>query len=173
MKISDARLTSEGTEAVFSASSSSLAEYATFPAAIEFLGGEAMMQRRIDSKIDVHKLILSGFPNGVLTFLIRNLPDMKDPSFLQKATGMSRRTSQRKNVDQDVLTPEQSSKTWNFAEVMAQATSVFGSRDAALDWLKKPALALDGLVPIDLMATSAGHHMVKDLLGRFEYGVYT
>lgn len=103
---------------------------------------------------------------------MNHVPELKNPDFLQKAVGMSLRTSQRKNSADTVLTSEQSSKAWNFAEVMAQATVVFGTKDAAATWLSEPALALEGQRPIDLLSTSAGNDLVKDLLTRLEYGVY-
>lgn len=146
--------------------------YDKFPETVRFLGGESIMNRKIITKLDVHHLIQSGFPNGVLTFLMNHVPELKNPDFLQKAVGMSLRTSQRKNSADTVLTSEQSSKAWNFAEVMAQATVVFGTKDAAATWLSEPALALEGQRPIDLLSTSAGNDLVKDLLTRLEYGVY-
>lgn len=149
------------------------ADYSALPSTVELLGGEAVIKRRIESKFDVHELLLAGLPNGSVTYLIRSIPELKDQSFFQKAIGMSLRTFQRKNAGKNVLTSAQSGKTWNFAEIMAQATSVFGTKEAAIAWLNKPALALEGKVPLDLLDTSAGHEMVRDLLGRFEYGVYT
>ena len=152
---------------------SALQGYSPLPSTVDLLGGEAVIKRRIESKFDVHELMLTGLPNGSIAYLIKNIPELKDQSFFQKATGMSLRTFQRKNAGNHFLTSEQSGKTWNFAEVIAQATSVFGTKEAALEWLSKPAMALEGKVPLDLLDTSAGHDMVRDLLGRFEYGVYT
>jgi putative toxin-antitoxin system antitoxin component (TIGR02293 family) len=154
-------------------SPSTHAEHPTLPSTVDLLGGEAVIKRRIDSKIDVHELILTGLPNVSVTYLIERIPELKDELFFQKAIGMSLRTFQRKTASNRSLTSEQSGKTWNFAEVIAQATSVFGTTAAALEWLSNPAMALEGKVPLDLLDTSAGLEMVRDLLGRFEYGVYT
>ena len=147
-------------------------EYEKLPLTVSFLGGEKVMKRKIETKLDVHALIQAGFPNGVVAHLIDNVPELKNPEFLQKAVGMSLRTSQRKNAGGNVLTSEQSSKAWNFAEVMAQATAIFGSKEGGVRWLSQPALALEGQRPIDLLSTSAGHDLVKDLLTRLEFGVY-
>ena len=59
------------------------------------------------------------------------------------------------------------------AEILAQATAVFGSRSAAEKWLEQPAMALEGRLPIDLLATSVGVEIVENHLTRLEYGVYT
>ena len=64
------------------------------------------------------------------------------------------RTLQRRREDQGrSLSPEQSGRAWTFAEILGRATEVFGSREGALDWLQRPALALDGRRPIDLLRT--------------------
>jgi putative toxin-antitoxin system antitoxin component (TIGR02293 family) len=58
-------------------------------------------------------------------------------------------------------------------EILARATSAFGSQAAAEQWLAQPAIGLDGRRPIDVLATPAGVELVEDLLGRIKYGVYT
>ena len=64
-------------------------------------------------------------------------------------------------------------KTKSAAEILTRATSVFGSRTAAEQWLAQPATGLDQRRPIDLLTTPAGVELVEDFLGRIEYGVYT
>lgn len=153
-------------------SSTAIGELAKFPQTVKFLGGEEVMKRKIETKLDVHALIMEGFPNAVMTYLVQSIPELKNPEFLQKTVGMSRRMSQRMNAADQLLTSEQSSKAWNFAEVMTQATAVFGSTEEGVRWLDRPALALEGQRPIDLLSSSAGYDLVKDLLTRLEYGVY-
>jgi putative toxin-antitoxin system antitoxin component (TIGR02293 family) len=63
--------------------------------------------------------------------------------------------------------------TWKFAELLARATTVFGSQAAAQQWLEQPATDLDQRRPIDLMTTPAGPELVEDCLGRIKYGVCT
>lgn len=155
------------------ASDSGAGAYGTLPQMLSILGGERVVMQNVRSKLDAHALLLRGLPHGVISYLVASIPALKDEALLKKAVGMSLRTSQRRMVDGEVLTAEQSSKTWNFAEVMARGATIFGSKEAALDWLNTPAIALDGACPIDLMATSAGNELVKDLLTRLEYGVYS
>jgi putative toxin-antitoxin system antitoxin component (TIGR02293 family) len=151
---------------------SGVGEYGALAPIVAILGGERVTGRDLRTKLDVHELILSGFPHGVIAHLVASIPALKNETLLKQAVGMSLRTSQRKLAGNDVLTPGQSSKTWNFAEVMARGAAVFGSQEAALAWLTAPALGLDGRAPIDLMASGAGAELVKDLLTRLEYGVY-
>lgn len=58
-------------------------------------------------------------------------------------------------------------------EISALAEHVLGSADLAKHWLQQPALALDGQLPINLMASEQGRKSVRDLLLRLEYSVYT
>lgn len=59
------------------------------------------------------------------------------------------------------------------SEIAALAEHVLGSADLVKHWLQQPALALDGQLPINLMASEQGRKCVRDLLLRLEYGVYT
>lgn len=57
-------------------------------------------------------------------------------------------------------------------EIVDKATEVFGSRDEALGWLNRPAMALDQRVPMSMMQTFEGRLRVKTLLTQLEYCVY-
>lgn len=52
-------------------------------------------------------------------------------------------------------------------------TEVFGSQQAAEEWLERPAMGLDDKSPMELLATPAGREMVEDFLTRLEHGAYT
>lgn len=70
------------------------------------------------------------------------------------------------------LNPEQSGRTWKFAENLAKAIAVLGSQDEAEQWLVRPAMGLEQRRPIDLLATPAGVKLVEEFLERLDYGVY-
>ena len=70
------------------------------------------------------------------------------------------------------LSQEQSMRTKKLAEILARATTVFGSQEDAEQWLERPAIGLDQQRPIDRLAKSAGTQIVEDFLQRIEYGVY-
>jgi putative toxin-antitoxin system antitoxin component (TIGR02293 family) len=93
---------------------------------------------------------------------------------VEKALGFSVRTLQRrKQAGTKPLNLEQSSRVWEFAEILARAISVFGSRDEAQEWMVRPDIALEQRRPLDMMATSEGRRMVEELLDRMEFGVDT
>jgi len=58
-------------------------------------------------------------------------------------------------------------------DILTQAVPTFGSREKAADWLMRPAMALEGSRPIELLGTGAGREMVRILLIRLDYCVYT
>ena len=58
-------------------------------------------------------------------------------------------------------------------EVLAMATEVLGSREAAGRWMEEPAVGLEQRRPLDLLSTSAGVEIVRTFLERLQYGVYT
>ena len=138
------------------------------------LGGQKVLHRRIASPLDAHDLLLRGLPARALEHFVRGLGRLANSDGLEGAMGMSLRTYQRRReADAKPLSREQSGRLWKFAEILAQATSVFGSQAQAETWLEGPALALEQRRPIDLLATPAGAEMVQAHLGRLAYGVYT
>lgn len=56
-------------------SSTATNESAKFPQTVMFLGGEEVMKRKIETKLDVHALIMEGFPDAVMTYLVQNIPE--------------------------------------------------------------------------------------------------
>lgn len=58
------------------------------------------------------------------------------------------------------------------AAIAAKAVEVFGSKEDAEQWLRSPAMGLDGRRPIDLLESPEGKQLVEDFLSRLEFGVY-
>ncbi len=139
---------------------------------LDLLGGPAVVRTPVRTALEAHDLLAQGLPAASLVHLGERAG--LDAVKLVEALGMSLRTLQRRRDSQDgSLSPEQSGRAWTFAEILGRATETFGSREAALDWLQRPALALDGRRPLELLRTPAGAELVGDHLTRLEYGVYT
>jgi putative toxin-antitoxin system antitoxin component (TIGR02293 family) len=137
-------------------------------------GGPTILHQPLETAFDAHEMLDQGLPGAALRHLVDSLDILRRTDMLEKAIGMSLRTFQRRKEEPErPLSPEQSGRAWKFAEIVAAATSVFGSRDAAEQWLVRPALALDRRRPIDLLTTPAGVSLVETLLVRLKYGVYT
>jgi putative toxin-antitoxin system antitoxin component (TIGR02293 family) len=141
---------------------------------VDILGGPKVLKWELEGLLDAHELLLRGLPGAALTYLVDSLVLLHDPVSLEKAVGVSLRTFQRRKADPaKLLSPEQSGRAWKFAEILAKATVVLGSRTEAEQWLERPAIGLNQRRPIDLLATTAGVEIVENHLERIEYGVYT
>ena len=128
----------------------------------------------IRDAIDIHEALRDGLPGAALIHLVAKVPLLRKSHLLEPGIGMSFRTVQRVKVSpKKPLSTEQSGRTWKFAEILAQATGIFGSQAEAEEWLQRPAMGLNRRRPIDLLATPAGVRLVENFLGRIEYGVYT
>ncbi len=140
--------------------------------ALEMLGGDEVFSRPPESLLDVHLWVSHGIPSASITHLAHAL-DPLSSNALSEALGISLRTLHRKKGAQtDTLSVAQGGRAFKFAEVVAKATMVLGSREAAVQWLTSPAMGLGQQKPIDLLATSVGTQLVEELLDRIEYGVY-
>ena len=139
----------------------------------DFLGGKKYWRHRLASRSDVHSAIVRGIPYASLLFLVEQMTELEDVE-IARALGISARTLRRQSEAPDRTMPaDLASKTWLFAETLAKATQVFGSKEDAELWMSRPAMGLDGQKPIDLLQTVQGAELVNDFLGRLEYGVYT
>jgi putative toxin-antitoxin system antitoxin component (TIGR02293 family) len=137
------------------------------------LGGARILRHKLTNPLDTHEMLLHGLPGSALRHLVDHLQVLRKTTSLEKAVGMSLRTFQRrKDAPKKPLSPDQSSRTWKFAEILAKATAAFGSQQEAEQWLERPAIGLDQRRPIDLLATQAGVEIVEDFLTRLKYGVY-
>lgn len=82
---------------------------------------------------------------------------------------LSRRRQQRLPLD-----PGHGDRLLRFARLFRLATDLHGGDpQAAREWLRRPARALGGEVPLDHAETEAGAREVEALIGRLEHGVYT
>lgn len=143
---------------------------------VELLGGRRTLHRPVRSHLEAHDLLRDGLPGHALEHLVNHVAILRAPRHggLEKAVGISLRTYQRRRDAPDKpLSPEQSGRTWKFAEILGRAIALFGSRAEAEGWLERPAMALERRRPIDLLSTPAGVEAVEDHLTRLEYGVYT
>lgn len=56
--------------------------------------------------------------------------------------------------------------------VIEKAIEVFGSREDALAWLERPAMALEQKTPASMLGSEGDRRTVSNLLLQLEFGVY-
>ena len=140
--------------------------------AIEFMGGRRLFRQWPQNRAEIHGALVKGLPYAVLVNIVDHLSALSADQ-IADAVGISARTLRRQKDQPDKPMPaDLASKTWLFAETLSQASTVFGSRDAAERWMARPAMGLDGARPIELLRTLQGAELVTEFLGRLEHGVY-
>lgn len=140
---------------------------------VGLFGGRAALKHDVTTPLEAHEMILEGIPGRAFENLVGSLSVISPTEAFASAIGMSLRTFQRFKADNvKALNPEQGSRAWNFAGVLAKATGVLGSQKEAERWMLRQAIGLDDRRPIDLLATAAGTELVQVYLDRMDYGVY-
>ena len=93
------------------------------------------------------------------------------------------RTLQHRRSRKEPLTLDESDKAIRLLRVLKATESVYGSRERALQWLRRPNPRLDpalrnvlfaqgGRPPISLVTTETGARSVEELLGQIAHGMF-
>ena len=135
---------------------------------IDALGGTAVFKRRPKSAEDFREVLHSGLPYRSILALTDTygFPLGRISQILHVAP---RTLARRKSGHR--FTPPESDRLARVARVCAHAAKVFGTPAKASTWLTHPNRALQGKVPLDLLATDIGTREVETIMGRIEHGV--
>lgn len=82
------------------------------------------------------------------------------------------RTLQHRRSRREKLTIEESDRVLRVIRVLSLAESVYGTRERALEWLRKPHPRLEGRTPISLLKTDTGSRIVEELLIQIDEGMF-
>ena len=132
------------------------------------LGGEEILQKKVQNQMDLLELSDEGIPKVALV----NLAKYLSCTIRQMAQllPLTERTIQR-YAPQKHFNRVVSEHILHIAEVAARGTEVFGTKDKFLLWMSHPNKALANKTPLSLLSSRFGADMVLDELGRMEYGV--
>jgi len=83
-----------------------------------------------------------------------------------------RRTLQLRLSRRENLTVEESDRVLRAVRVLSLAQSLYGSRQRALAWMRKPHAQLDGRAPLSLLKTDTGSRIVEELLVQIDEGMF-
>ena len=83
------------------------------------------------------------------------------------------RTLQHRRSRREKLTMEESDRVLRIIRVLSSAEAVYGSRQRALAWLRKPQARLEGRSPLSLLKTDTGSRIVEETLIQIDEGMYT
>ena len=82
------------------------------------------------------------------------------------------RTLQHRRSRREKLTVEESDRVLRVIRVLSLTESIYGSRERALNWLRKPHARLDGRTPLSLLKTDTGSRIVEELLIQIDEGMF-
>lgn len=82
-----------------------------------------------------------------------------------------RRTLARRMEKNEPLTVAENDSAFRIVRVVQLAERVFGNRDKAHRWLRKPSRALEGIVPLDLLESESGAYIVEQSLHQLDHGI--
>lgn len=82
-----------------------------------------------------------------------------------------KRTLARRRAEGDLLTVEETDKAFRLERIAALAERVFGDREKAHRWLRKPKRQLAGETPMTYLASESGARVVEEMLYRIDHGM--
>lgn len=82
------------------------------------------------------------------------------------------RTLQHRRSKREKLTIEESDRVLRVVRLLSQAETVYGSRERALEWLRRPMSRLQNRAPLDLMRTGTGARIIEELLVQIDEGMF-
>lgn len=88
------------------------------------------------------------------------------------ATVIPLRTLQHRRSRREKLTIEESDRVVRVIRTVSLAELVYGSRELALEWLRKPHARLEGRSPLLLLKTDMGSRIVETLLIQIDEGMF-
>ncbi len=82
------------------------------------------------------------------------------------------RTLQHRRSRREKLTVEESDRVLRVIRVLSLTETIYGTRERALAWLRKPHPRLEGRTPLSLLQTDTGSRIVEELLIQIDEGMF-
>jgi putative toxin-antitoxin system antitoxin component (TIGR02293 family) len=82
------------------------------------------------------------------------------------------RTLQHRRSRREKLTVDESDRVLRMMRILSQAEEVYGNRERALAWLRRPNRCLGNRAPLSLIKTDAGSRMVEEHLVQIDEGMF-
>lgn len=121
------------------------------------------------SKLERVEIIRKGIPYDSIETISQRLN--RPVKTVLSLVGMPQTTYNKKKSENAVLDSRESELIVLMSELIDYGLEVFNDEEDKFQrWLKKPNLALSGIIPESLLDTITGIGEVKDCLTRIEYG---
>jgi putative toxin-antitoxin system antitoxin component (TIGR02293 family) len=118
--------------------------------------------------MDLIHRIQKGFPTAVAESLLKHntLTRKELYKFIPPRTWARR-------VKEHRLSPEESDRLAVVERIVSFAEDVFGDKNKAHAWLRRPNRSLENQTPLDLLHSEIGTRLVETILGRIQHGIYS
>lgn len=125
------------------------------------------------SQLSIFLLVQRGFSRQDVWAMVSISKLYSSPKVIDRIIGKQNRKNYNK-TDETIprLSAAQSAIAFQFAKILEQAMTVFGSILLAEEWLKKPCRHLEDHIPLDLIDSPLGFKIVEDYLERMMLGIY-
>lgn len=130
--------------------------------------GEWLGLRAPATEIEILRIVEGQLPPAVIKRLISLGLERGEID----AIIIPQRTLQHRRSRREKLTVEESDRVLRAIRVLSLAESIYGSRERALAWLRKPNARLDGRAPLSLLKTDTGSRIVEELLVQIDEGMF-
>ncbi len=84
---------------------------------------------------------------------------------------LPRRTLAHRRARGECLSREESDRAVRVARITSLAELVFGDREKAFRWMRKPKRRFGGRTPMELLGTEAGARLVEEMINQIDYGL--
>jgi len=135
------------------------------------LGMRASRSRTLRSETDLIPVIRSRVAAKKVSARLREFQLTED--YLLHLFNISGSTWARRKRGESLMSRTETESWVRYLLALFMAEDVFGSREAALDWLGTENMALGDVRPMDLLDTGIGTDTVIADLQRIEYGVFS
>ena len=129
---------------------------------------EELLGARMGSEVEVVASIEKGFP-------VRAITNLLQAGFSRAEIGkviIPERTLKHRRSRKEPLSKEESDKALRTARILAEARTLFGSTEAALQWMRTAKRRFAGRTPVEMIATEAGARLVEEMLVQTEEGLF-
>lgn len=134
------------------------------------LGGSISVGSNISNDIDLINITRKGLPKSVVQTISAILGISMEK--MSQLIHVSHRTIQRKSST-DLLNVYSTEQILEIADVISRGIEVLGTLERFTAWLHSKIRHLNYEKPINYLDTSFGTRLIKETLGRIEYGVYS
>lgn len=138
---------------------------------VELLGGATLIREAVHNDLDLLMVATKGLSMQSLRALQRRMGFSNKE--ISEFLSVSESTLLRRQQEKKPLSRDESEKAIQLSAVVAKGLAVFEDEDDFRHWLETPNVALGGIEPRDLLASSIGREQVREILGRIQYGIYS